>query len=184
MCFYANAFIAGKDQDSIVLPKNPEGLQVTFDGELQPSFSQKFGDSSGVLLVFHDGHCLCNYKDWKTLFEHVESIRQANDVDKVPLIVFFTGEDYSEINTIEVDLELDDTEKQPKYGMIMYVGISIERRLTVNVGNHISILFKNGKTVTGTLSNYQIQEQYGEIVVDGETIYFNADEIRHVDAIL
>lgn len=184
MCFYANVFIAGKKQDSIVMPKIPDGLQMTFVGELHSSFSQKFKDSPGVFLILHDGHCLCNYKDWKTLFAHVEDLRQANEVDKVPLMVFFSGAEYPKIKTVEVDLELDDPTERPELGLIMFVGISIERRLTMNVGKQVSLLFKSGNTVSGTLSNYQVHEQYGEIVADNETIYFNAAEIRHIDAII
>jgi len=184
LCFYANAFVAGKNQDTIVMPKTPEGLQVTFDGEVHPSLSERFKNTPGVILVFHDGHCLCNYKDWKILFEHVEKIRQLNDIDKVPLMLFFVGTDYTKIRTMEFDLEIDKTTAKPEVGVVLFVGISIERRLTMNAGKQISLLFKNGKTVIGTLTNYQVENQYGEIVTDKETIYFNTGEIRHIDAIV
>ncbi len=184
MCIYANAFVAGKNQESLIMPNAPEGLQVTFDGEIQSSFFDKFGNTQGVFLVLHDGHCLCSYKDWKTLFEYVESIRQANDVDKVPVMVFTKDVDYSGVSSVELDLELDFVTDRPKQGVIMFVGISVERRLTVNVGNQVSLLFKNGKTANGTLTNYQIHGQYGEISTDDETIYFKASEIRHIDTIV
>ena len=184
MCFYVNVFVAGKDRDSLVLPSSPDGLQATLEGEFNPSFSMKFEGVQGVFLVLHDGHCLCNYKDWKALFEYVDSIREVNHVDKVPMIVFFSGKEYEEVEPVDVDPDLDDTTQQPLYGVVMYVGVSIERRLAINIGKEVSLLFKNGKTVTGTLTNYQIKEHYGEISTENETVYFNANEIRHVDTIV
>ncbi|MFW9794306.1 MAG: hypothetical protein ACFFEE_08390 [Candidatus Thorarchaeota archaeon] len=184
MCIYANLFVAGKNRENLVLPSDPEGLQTTFDGQLQSNFLNKFEKTPGVFLVLHDGHCLCSYKDWKTLFEHVDHIRQANEVDKVPLIVFIAGTEYQKISSTELDLELDVVTKRPEQGVILFVGISIERRLTANIGKQVCLLFKDGKTVTGTLSNYQVHEQYGEIATEKETIYFNANEIRHIDMVI
>ena len=184
MCIYANAFVAGKNQDSVILPQTPEGLQVTFDGEIHSIISEKFKDVEGVYLVLHDGHCLCSHDDWKALFQYIEDIRETNNVDKVPLMVFFSSSEYPESSSIEVDPELDDTAQKPNLGDIMFVGVSVERRLVVNVGNQISLLFKDGKTLTGTLTNYQAHEQYGEIETGDETVYFNSSEIRHIDTII
>jgi hypothetical protein len=177
-------FVAGKNRDSIVLPGDPDGLQATLDGELNSFFSQKFAETPGVYLVLHDGHCLCNYKEWDVLYEYVDNIREANNVDKVALIVFFSGKEYQEIPSVEFDPEIDDMKEPPQYGVIMYVGVSVERRLIINVGKDVSLLFKNGKTVTGTLTKFHSTDHYGEISTERDTVYFNANEIRHIDAIV
>ena len=184
MCTYANGFVAGKSRETLDLPKNPEGLLVSFDGNLNTDFSDCFKATEGVFLTFHDGHCLCQYSDWKTFFNYIDQIRQANDVDKLPIMVFFTGTDYSENPSLEIDLEMDDTTQKPKEGAIVYVGISIRRRLAKNVGKQVSVLFKSGKTVTGILKDYQKDEEYGELNSNNEKIYFNANEVRHVDTIV
>jgi hypothetical protein len=184
LCIYANGFVAGKSKETLDLPKNPEGLLTSFDGVINPDFSDGFKTVDGVFLTFHDGHCLCQYGDWKTFFDYVDQIRQANDVDKLPIMVFFTGEDYSENPNLELDLELDDITQKPKEGAIVYVGISIRRRLVKNVGRQVSVLFKSGKTVIGNLRDYQKDEEYGEINSNGDKIYFKASEIRHVDTIV
>jgi hypothetical protein len=68
--------------------------------------------------------------------------------------------------------------------VVIYVGLSIRRRLAKYVGGVVSILYKSGKTVTGTLKAYNPDEEYGEIAKGDERIFFNAAEIRHVDEIV
>ncbi|MFW9789446.1 MAG: hypothetical protein ACFFE2_16840 [Candidatus Thorarchaeota archaeon] len=184
MCIYANAFVAGKNRGSLMLPENPPGLKATLDGEMQPKFIDKFKDVEGVFLVLHDGHCLCQYDEWGTLFEFMDSIRQANDVNRVPVMVFFSGSEYQSISQVDVDLELDAISERPEEGDILFVGVSVNRRLAASIGCQISLLFKSGKTLTGVLEEFMIEEEYGRIDVKGESIYFSANEIRHVDTIV
>jgi len=184
LCIYANAFVAGRDKDNLVIPKNPEGLQATLDGELQPKFADEFNDVEGVFVVFHDGHCLCQFNDWSKFFRFIEKIRLENNVDKIPVMIFGTGVDYPEMQTMEVDLELDDISRKPKHGTFIFVGISVGRRLAKNLGNQVSLLLKNGKTVNGVLKDFKITEGYGEVVTKGESFYFNINEIWHVDSII
>ena len=51
MCFYANAFVAGKTKESIVLP---DGFIVTVEGEINTAFSNSFNTKfeSPALLVY------------------------------------------------------------------------------------------------------------------------------------
>jgi hypothetical protein len=102
----------------------------------------------------------------------------------LPVMIFWTGVEYAQKQPQEIDLELDDLTIAPEKGVIMYVGISIRRRLARYVGSDVSILFKNGKTTTGLLKDYQSDEEYGEVSVKNESIFFNVKEIRHVDAIV
>jgi hypothetical protein len=176
--------VAGKTKESLVLPKSPEGLQISLEGEFQPMFVQEFKDVEGVFLVFHDGHCLCQYDDWNTFFRYIEDIRQGNNVDRLPVMVFGTGIDYPERSFEELDLDLDEVSDSPKHGTFIYVGISIGRRLVKNIGKQVSILYKSGKTLIGTLKEFNEEEEYGEIITKGESVYFNINELWHVDAIV
>ena len=184
LCFYVNAFVAGKTKESIVLPDSPDGLKVTVEGKINTIFSNAFKIRNGVFLVFHDGHCLCQYKDWKTFFEYADKIRQANEVDMLPIMKFFSGTEYSQMPPQEIDLELDDTSENPENGVITYVGTSIRRRLAKYTGQDVSVLYKNGKTIVGTLKDYNREEEYGEILVNTESVYFKANEIRYVDLLV
>ncbi|TFH04513.1 MAG: hypothetical protein E4H14_14570 [Candidatus Thorarchaeota archaeon] len=184
MCFYANAFVAGKTKESIVLPDGPDGLLVTIEGEINTAFSNAFKSKDGVFLVFHDGHCLCQFKEWKRFFEYADKIRQANEVNALPLMKFFVGEEYSQRPPQEIDLDLDDASDAPENGVIFYVGTSIRRRFVKYTGRDVSVLFKNGSTIIGTLKGYNREEEYGEILVKNESVYFNANEIRDVDLLV
>jgi hypothetical protein len=184
LCIYANAFVAGRNNDSLVLPKSPEGLRVTLEGVFQSKFVKEFNDDEGVFLGFHDGHCLCQYDDWSTFFKYIDEIRQANNVDKVPVMVFGTGIEYPESSMVELDLELDDVSETPEHGSLIFVAISIGRRLAKNVGKQVSILYKSGKTVIGTLKEFNEEGAYGEIDTKGESVYFRINEIWHVDVIV
>ncbi len=184
MCIYANAFVAGKDKESLILPPPPEGLLASDDGAINELFEETFTSKDGIFLTFHDGHCLCQFSNWKVFFEFADLIRQSNDVDILPVMVFVTGKQYEKELPREIDLLLDDIEKKPDHGVLLYVGISIQRRLAKYVGSAVSLLYKSGKTVIGTLKEYNLEEEYGEIVKGDESIFFNAAEIRHVDAII
>lgn len=184
MCIYANAFVAGKDKQSLILPPNPEGLFATDDCVINELFEEAFTPKDGVFLTFHDGHCLCQFSNWKVFFEFVDEIRQSNDVDVLPVMVFATGVEYEKEVPRQIDLLLDDIEKRPDNGVLFYVGISIRRRLVKYAGSIVSLLYKSGKTVVGTLKEYNPEEEYGEITKGDESIFFNAAEIRHVDAII
>jgi len=179
-----NAFVAGKNSESLTLPPNPEGLFVSTDGAVNKLFEDTFTSRGGVFLTIHDGHCLCQFSDWKTFFEFADKIRQANDVDVLPIMLFVTGEEYEKAPPKEIDLLLDDIEEKPAHGVTIYIGISIRRRLAKYVGGVVSILYKSGKTVTGTLKVYNEEEEFGEIVKGNDSIFFNPNEIRHVDIIV
>jgi hypothetical protein len=168
----------------VKIPPNPEGLRANEDGPINEVFQEDFASKEGVILTFNDGHCLCQFTAWRTFFEFADTIRQANDVDILPVMIFGTGVEYAKQQSQEIDLELDDIEKMPEHGVTIYVGISIRRRLAKYVGGVVSILYKSGKTVTGKLKEYNPDEEYGEIIKGDETIFFNAAEIRHIDAII
>jgi hypothetical protein len=42
LCIYANAFVAGKQEDSLILPEHPEGLLATLNGVKNTMFSDSF----------------------------------------------------------------------------------------------------------------------------------------------
>jgi hypothetical protein len=181
LCLYANAFIKLKDLSSLVLPETPEGLEASTDHIVQAQFSGRFNDEKGVFLTFHDGHCLCRFNAWSDFFASLEKIRQANDLDRIPAMLFWSDTEYDDIKSIDFDIELDDIDMKPEQGAIFFVGESIARRLKLKIGKEINVLFKNGKAIHGILESYHETEEYGVMTTKDETIYFNAQELKHVD---
>ena len=181
MCLYANAFVKSKDKSTLILPVLPEGLKVSTDQIVQAQFLGKYHDDKGLFLSFHDGHCLCQYDTWNDFFTYLEDIRKANGIDKIPAIVFWSDTEYDPIKVIDLDIELDDIDAKPERGTIFLVGVSISRRLILSIGKEISVIFKNGKTLNGILESFHDAEAFGTIVSKDETIYFSAQELKHVD---
>jgi hypothetical protein len=178
MCLYANAFIPDKTSESLNLPDFPFGLFASTDHEVNLGFQNQFKGVEGTFLTFHDGHCLCQFQDWEQLLDFVNQIRQANGLDSIPLMVFWSSAEYENITFADVDLELDRIVEKPKEGSILRAGVSIIRRLVKYVGNEIKILFKSGKVVTGILEEYKETEDLGLIRTRTDKIYFNSRELK------
>lgn len=183
MCLYANAFIQGKTSETLVLPEFPPGIYASTDHEINSGFKNQFKGVKGTFLTFHDGHCLCQFQEWKKLAEFVNQIRELNGLDSVPLMVFWSSTEYDDITSIDVDLELDTIEKKPKEGEVMRVGTSIARRLTKYAGDEVRLFFKSGKVVTGNLEDYDENADYGLIRTRTDEIYFNSREVKNIQII-
>ena len=183
MCLYANAFVRSKTDETLTLPKFPPGLYASTDHEVNSGFKNQFEEVEGTFLTFHDGHCLCQFQEWQKLAEFADQIRELNDLDSIPIMVFWSSTEYEDITSIDVDLELDTIDKKPKEGEVMHVGISIVRRLAKYAGNEVKILFKSGKIAIGYLDEYKEKEDYGLIRSKVEEIYFNAREIKDIKII-
>ncbi len=151
------------------------------DYNAQSQFSGRFYDEKGTFLTLHDGHCLCQFAAWGDFFSLLERIRQVNNLDRIPAMLFWSDTEYDNIKTVDFDIELDDIDNKPEQGVIFLVGVSISRRLKLRIGSEVSVGFKNGKTIRGILESYHEAEEYGVITTNDETIYFNAQELKHVD---
>jgi hypothetical protein len=182
MCRYANAFISGLSRGEIVIPEPPMGLVATFDDTVEDGVKELIGDTEGTYLLFHDGHCLCQYEEWGNLFGYVERLRSENNLSSVQVIVFWSGTEYEAKATLYVDPELDLMDERPEEGRVFKVGVSIPRRLELRVGMTTRMKMKSGLHLEGVLETYDSYGEYGTFRThDGEMVYFSAAEIKYVD---
>lgn len=184
MCLYANAFVINKTKETLKLPEFPDRLYASMDHVVHPNFQDQYKGERGVFLTFHDGHCLCQFKEWDSLFSFAEEISKANDLDSIPIMVFWSSGEYQDVKSVDIDLELDKITEKPEEGIIMRLGISVPRRLSSNIRKRIRILFKSGKIATGYLDNYQEHEDYGMIRTETDEIHFSSRELKHVEQVI
>ena len=104
MCLYANAFVTDKTKETLKLPEFPDGLYASMDHVVHPHFQGQYKGADGVYLTFHDGHCLCQFKEWDSLFSFAEEISRVNDLDSIPIMVFWSGGEYQDIKSMSTDL--------------------------------------------------------------------------------
>jgi hypothetical protein len=185
MCRYGNAYIpkSGKREPSI--PDTPEGLVVSFKEPFQTNFSSLHQDDDGLLLSIHDGHCLCDHKDWNTLFRYLESIRIKNNLEKVEFLLYWSDDVYPLTNRVVIDMTLDTVKDTPLEGIIYEITVSISRRLETSVGKKTHLLFKSGKEHRGMLSSYDTESGNGTFQPEksDEIMYFHFKEIALVETI-
>ncbi|MHA2312289.1 MAG: hypothetical protein ACXADF_12440 [Candidatus Thorarchaeota archaeon] len=182
MCFYANAFVRGKKEDSIVIPVGPPDLIASLDGTIQRNFSNRFQNEVGVFLSLHDGHCLCQFDNWGSLFRYLDEVRIVNEVDVVSAVLFWSDKEYDSTAVIVVDLGLEDVTERPTEGVVMNMQISVPRRLQRSIGTDVGILMKSGKTIRGILESYDEEGGFGVVKPrkGSDPIYFNENEIKSV----
>ncbi|MHA1906789.1 MAG: hypothetical protein ACW98Y_05820 [Candidatus Thorarchaeota archaeon] len=183
MCRYGAVYIPKTGKNELVVPSAPEGLVVSFDGPFQTNFSTLHKDDEGKVASLHDGHCLCDYEDWRTLFDYLESIRTINNIDKIEFLLFWSDDVYPLTNRAVVDLGLDTINERPVEGVIYEITISIPRRLENNIRKQTHLVFKSGKELRGTLSSYDKESGNGtfQSISGGETVYFHHKEISQVE---
>ncbi|MFX0107577.1 MAG: hypothetical protein ACFE7R_04770 [Candidatus Hodarchaeota archaeon] len=182
MCLYANGFARGRDEKTLILPESSSGLLVSLNGEIHPAFSKEF-EGQGVILTFHDGHCLCQFEDWRNLFLYAEEIRLVNDLERLSLMLFWTSDEYPTVKSVDFDITLDNIDQKPEQGTIFDLGVSVKRRLSMNLNQLVEIIFKNGKIMRGVVESLQEAEGYGVLKTDVESIYFNTKEIQTVSSL-
>jgi len=185
MCRYGNAYIpkSGKSEPSI--PATPDGLKVSFDEPFQINFSALHKDDNGVLVAIHDGHCLCDYKNWKQLFDYLESLRIENDLEKVEFLLYWSDSVYPLTDRIVIDMGLDSELDPPIEGVIYEITLSISRRLETYIGQRIHLTFKSGRELRGILSTYDSESGNASLQCEApeETVYFHFKEIVLAESI-
>ena len=182
MCRYANAFISGLTREKLLIPQPPVGLQVSIDDKVEEGVQGLIGSVDGVYLIFHDGHCLCQYDEWQDLFRYVEHLRRENNLDSIQLVVYWSGTTYESKAPLYIDTELDILDERPEEGRVFKVGVSIPRRLELHLGKATRMIMKSGRRLDGVLESYDSQGEYGSFrTQDGEVLYFSASEVQSVD---
>ncbi len=183
MCRYGNAFIPKVGKKDLSMPSAPEGLVASFDEPFQTNFSTLHKDDEGVLLALHDGHCLCDYQDWNTLFQYLESIRVLNNLNEVEFLLYWSDDVYPMTNRIVIDMHLDSIKEPPVEGVIYEITVATSRRLEQNIGKRIHLLFKSRKEYRGILSSYDAESGNGILqgLEPNDTLYFHYKEIASVD---
>lgn len=183
MCRYANVFIPERGIDTIEMPENPPGLQASSaEGIVQQDFESYFQGKDGVYLTLHDGHCLCQYDEWKAFFHFIDEIRVANQLDVVYAFVFWSDNRYEISNISIVDVELELPSDTPKEGNLFKIQLDITERLLKNIGKLTEITLKSQRTVRGILESYDVDGGYGVIrPAEGEPVYFNENEVKSVN---
>jgi len=180
LCLYANAFLKGIDRESLVIPDPPPGIFASLDHTVHLQFNDKFEEQDGRFLTFHDGHCLCQYSDWKTLTSYANSIREANTLEVIPLMLFGTGVEYENLDWHDFYPKLDEMTERPKQGTIFNIRIIIVRRLLANIGKKVELRYKSGKIARGILERYEDTEDYGILHSKEEDVFFSFRELENV----
>ncbi|MFW9848753.1 MAG: hypothetical protein ACFFF4_06415 [Candidatus Thorarchaeota archaeon] len=183
MCRYGNAFIPMNNKNTPTILSAPEGLVVSYDEPFQTNFSALHKEYNGILIALHDGHCLCDYKDWGTLFDYLESIRSHNNLEKVEFLLYWSDDVYPLTNRVVIDMDLDSIKEIPVEGVIYEITVATSRRLEQNIGNQIHLVFKSGKEYRGILSSYDAETGNGilQSLEPNNTLYFHYKEIASVD---
>ncbi|MHA1961994.1 MAG: hypothetical protein ACW99U_17445 [Candidatus Thorarchaeota archaeon] len=183
MCLFANAFVEGKEFESLIIPEGPEGLFAGPKGEVHKDFSKQFSDREGVFLTFDDGHCLCQFKDWSNLIAFADRIKRANGLNSLPVMVFFTSSEYPEVSSVEFDPELDTINEKPEEGVILNIGIGVRKRLLAFAGKRIKIIFKSGAKTYGIIEEYNESIDYGVIRTGDGVVHISSQEIRTIEVV-
>jgi hypothetical protein len=184
MCLYANGFLKGVDREHLTIPDPPIGLFASLDHTINLQFKERFNEDKGLFITFHDGHCLCQYKDWRTLVAYANSIRQENNLDEIPVMLFGTGVDYEELEEGDFDYILDKIDGELIQGFVLTIKIVTSRRLQASLGKQVEFHYKSGKIAKGKLESYQEEEDYGILATKGGEIYFSSRELKDVIRII
>ncbi|MHA2425441.1 MAG: hypothetical protein ACXAEF_11685 [Candidatus Thorarchaeota archaeon] len=183
MCRYGNAYIPKRGKSKPTIPDVPEGLVVSLKEPFQTNFSKLHQDDDGIMLSIHDGHCLCDYKDWRTLFGYLDSIRTMNNLEKVEFLLYWSDDVYPLTNRVVTDMTLDTVKDKPLEGVIYEITVSIPRRLETSIGRQAHLHFKSGKELRGVLSSYDTESGNGTLQPENseEIVYFHFKEIDLVE---
>ncbi len=182
MCRYANAFIPDKNENDVIIPENELGLRVHLSEEGQKNFALKFENQPGIIIRIDDGHCLCSLEDWPSFFRFLEQIRQENKAKVLPVLVYWSSDSYDLNDSFILDLTIDKIPDDHEEGRLIYLQVSISKRLAHSLGKRIRLEYKSGKTISGILETFEKDGNYGTIRIENETnlIYFNENEIASV----
>jgi len=182
LCRFANAFIPDKNENDVIIPENELGLRVHLGEEGQKNFALKFENQPGIIIHIDDGHCLCAFEDWPSFFRFMEQIRQENKVKVLPVLVFWSSDSYELNDSFILDLTVDKIPEDPKEGRLIYVQVSVSKRLTQSLGDRIVLKYKSGKILSGILEIFEKEGNYGAMRTENERnlIYFNENEIESV----
>ena len=182
MCLYGNVYIPKKGMNLPSLPDTPEGLVISLDAPFQTNFATLHNQDEGLLASLHDGHCLCDYNDWGTLFDYLESIRTINNLDKIEFLLYCSDGVYPLTDRRVLDASIDTIEDKPVEGIIYEIRVSVPKRLFLGLGKEITILLKSGRNVRGLLESYDSDtgNTVLQIKESEEKRYFHEKEIKQV----
>ena len=183
MCRFADVYIPKGGKYNPSIPDAPNGLVISVGTAFQTNFAALHKQDDGILASLHDGHCLCNYKDWSILFDYLESIRTTNKLDKVEFLLYWSDDVYPLTDRIIFAVGIDTIKERPVEGMIYEITTSIPRRLEMHTGKQVYLSFKSGKNVKGILQSYSKEGGNGTIQSDttSETVYFHDKEISQIE---
>ena len=182
MCLYASVFVSGKDRDDIIIPPTPAGLVCKIEESMQEDLSRFVNGVAGISLALHDGHCLCQYSDWRIFFDYVDRIRDENNLKAAKLLVYWSDSSYPDMDRINFDPVIDSIDTKPKEGVVYQIGIDVSKRLQSWTGNQVKMSFKDGRKIYGTVKLFSPVDGNGMLESkDGQKqTYFHEKEISDV----
>ncbi len=182
MCLYASVFISGQGRTDSEIPTPPSGLKYTIDKMPHEAMMQAVDTASGTSFTLHDGHCLCQYQDWESMHTYLDAIREKFHHQDVRFLLFWSDTEYPNPEQHIFDFILDSVDSKPQEGVIYHIAIDVNRRLTLWVGTNVRLVFKNGKSISGTLQAFSSGDGNGMILNEStkEALYFHEKEIQDV----